>query len=76
MSIALAGEIVREIGTKQIDRVEGTGGSLVVFIAMIILFGAAAYFTGRLYGKVGMYTIIAGFVVVTFGLYATGGIRF
>ena len=66
MSIALAGEIVRKIGTKQIDRVEGTGGSLVVFIAMIILFGAAAYFTGRLYGKVGMYTIIAGFVVETF----------
>ena len=76
MSIALAGDIVREIGTKQIDRVEGTGGSLVVLIAMLILFGAAAYFTGRLYGKVGMYTCIAGFAVVAFTLYAVGGLRF
>ena len=49
---------------------------MVVLVAMIILFGAAAYFAGQLYGKVGMYTIIAGFVIVTFGLYATGGIRF
>jgi hypothetical protein len=76
MSIALAGEIVKEVGTGQIDRVEGTGGSLVVLVAMIILFGAAAYFTGRLYGKVGMYTTAAGFAVVVFALYATGGLRF
>ena len=76
MSIALAGEIVKQVGTGQIDRVEGTGGSLVVLIAMLILFGAAAYFTGRLYGRTGMYTIIAGFAVVVFALYATGGIRF
>ncbi len=76
MSIALAGEIVKEIGTGQIDRVEGTGASLVILIAMIILFGAAAYFTGRLYGKVGMYTVIAGFAVVAFTLYAVGGLRF
>ena len=76
MSVALAGEIVKQVGTGQIDRVEGTGGSLIVLIAMIILFGAAAYFTGRLYGKVGRYTIIAGFAVVAFALYATGGLRF
>jgi cation transporter-like permease len=76
MSIALAGEIVKEVGTGQIDRVEGTGGSLVVLIAMLILFGAAAYFTGRLYGKVGMYTCIAGFAIVAFTLYAVGGLRF
>jgi hypothetical protein len=76
MGIAEAGEIVKEIGTGQIDRVEGTGGSMVVLIAMIILFGAAAYFTGRLYGKVGMYSIIAGFAVVVFTLYSVGGLRF
>ena len=76
MSVALAGEIVKEIGTGQIDRVEGAGGSMVILIAMLILFGAAAYFTGRLYGRTGMYTIIAGFAVVVFALYATGGIRF
>jgi hypothetical protein len=76
MGIAEAGEIVKEIGTGQIDRVEGTGGSLVVLIAMIILFGAAAYFTGRLYGQMGLITCAAGFAVVVFTLYATGGIKF
>ncbi len=76
MSVALAGEIVKQIGTGQIDRVEGSGGSMVILIAMIILFGAAAYFTGRLYGKVGMYTCAAGFAVVAFTLYAVGGLRF
>jgi len=76
MGIAEAGEIVKEIGTGQIDRVEGTGGSMVVLLAMIILFGAAAYFTGRLYGKVGMYSVIAGFAVVVFTLYSVGGLRF
>ena len=76
MAIAEAAEIVKQIGTGQIDRVEGSGGSMVILVAMIILFGAAAYFTGRLYGKVGMYTVIAGFCVVVFGLYSLGGIKF
>jgi hypothetical protein len=76
MGIAEAGEIVKEIGTGQIDRVEGTGGSMVILIAMIILFGAAAYFTGRLYGPVGIYSCVAGFAVVAFTLYAVGGLRF
>ena len=40
--------IVQPIGTGQIDRVEGSGASMVILIAMIILFGGAAYFTGRL----------------------------
>ncbi|QBR72474.1 hypothetical protein CU048_15600 [Beijerinckiaceae bacterium] len=68
--------IVNPIGTGQIDRVEGSGASLVILIAMIILFGAAAYFTGRLYGKAGMIAIIAGFFVVLVGLLALGGISF
>jgi hypothetical protein len=76
MSVALAGEIVKEIGTGQIDRVEGAGGSVVILIAMLILFGAATYFTGRLYGKVGLYTCVAGFAIVAFTLYAVGGLRF
>ena len=76
MGIAEAADIVKEIGTGQIDRVEGNGGSLVVLVAMVILFGAAAYFTGRLYGNTGLYTCLAGFVVVVFTLYATGGIKF
>ncbi len=68
--------IVQPIGTGQIDRVEGSGASMVILIAMVLLFGAAAYFTGRLYGKAGMIAVIAGFVVVFVGLYALGGINF
>jgi hypothetical protein len=68
--------IVNPIGTGQIDRVEGSGASLVILIAMIILFGGAAYFTGRLYGKTGMIAVIAGFVVVLVGLLALGGLSF
>ena len=56
--------IVQPIGTGTIDRVEGGGASMVILIAMVILFGGAAYFTGRLYGKAGMITVIAGFMVV------------
>ncbi len=72
----MASQIVKEIGTGTIDRVEGSGASMVILIAMIILFGGAAYFTGRLYGKAGMIAVVAGFVVVLIGLLATGGLSF
>lgn len=72
----MATQIVKEIGTGSIDRVEGSGASMVILIAMIILFSGAAYFTGRLYGKAGMIAVIAGFVVVLVGLLATGGLSF
>jgi hypothetical protein len=49
---------------------------MVVLLAMVILFGAAAYFTGRLYGQTGLLTCAAGFVAVVFTLYVTGGIKF
>jgi hypothetical protein len=68
--------IVQPIGTGTIDRVEGGGASMVILIAMVILFGGAAYFTGRLYGKAGMITVIAGFIVVVVGLLFTGGLSF
>ena len=69
-------EIVKDIGTGAIDRVEGSGASLVILIALIILFGGAYYFTGRLYGKTGSYAVIAGFILVVAGLYFTGGLNF
>lgn len=72
----MATQIVKEIGTGTIDRVEGSGASMVILIAMIILFAGAAYFTGRLYGRAGMIAVIAGFVVVLVGLLATGGLSF
>jgi hypothetical protein len=66
MAVAEATAIVKEIGAGQIDRVEGTAGSMVILLAMLILFGAAAYFTGRLYGKAGITSIVAGIVIVFF----------
>ena len=45
--------VVGNAGNSTIQVTEGSGASLVILIAMIILFGGAAYFTGRLYGKVG-----------------------
>jgi len=67
--------IVNPTGSS-IDVSEGSGASLVILIAMIIVFSGAAYFTGRLYGRNGMILIIAGFVVVLAGLLATGGLHF
>ena len=66
--------IVQPIGVGTIDRIEGGGGTMVVLIAMIILFGAATYFTGRLYGKVGYIACAAGFAVVCFTLAFVGGL--
>jgi hypothetical protein len=68
--------VVGNAGTSTIQVTEGSGASLVILIAMIILFGGAAYFTGRLYGKVGMYAVIAGFFIVATALYVTGGLTF
>ena len=68
--------IVQPIGTGQIDRIEGSGASIVILIAMIILFGASAYFMGRLYGKAGMTAIFAGIVVIVVGLMALGALSF
>ncbi|HEY8009058.1 MAG TPA: hypothetical protein VIE66_20250 [Methylocella sp.] len=67
---------VADAGTSTIQVTEGSGASLVILIAMIILFSGAAYFTGRLYGKTGMYAVIAGFVVVASTLYFMGGLTF
>jgi hypothetical protein len=59
-----------------IDTIEGSGPSLVILIAMIIIFSAAAFFTGRLYGRTGMILVLAGFAVVVTGLYSLGGLHF
>ena len=65
--------VVTSAGTGAINAVEGSAASLVILIAMIILFSGAAYFTGRLYGRRGMIAAIAGFVVVLVGLLTLGG---
>jgi hypothetical protein len=47
---------------------------MVVFIAMVILFAAATYFTGRLYGQAGYIACGVGFVVVCITLAFVGGL--
>ena len=66
--------IVQPIGVGTIDRIEGSGGTMVVLIAMIILFAAATYFTGRLYGQAGYIACGLGFVVVCVTLAFVGGL--
>ena len=68
--------IVQPIGTGSIDRIEGGGGTMVVLVAMIILFAGATYFTGRLYGNVGYIACAIGFVVVVGTLGFVGGWSF
>ena len=50
--------------------------SLVILVAMIVVFGAAAYSTGSLYGRSGLISIVAGFAVVVAALFLLGGLRF
>ena len=68
--------VVGQTGNTVIQTTEGSGTSMVILIALLILFGAAAYFTGRLYGTTGMIVVAAGFVVTVFVLYTLGGIGF
>ena len=68
--------IVGTSGDTTIQVTEGSGASLVILIALLILFGGAFYFTGRLYGKTGAYAVLAGFILVVSGLYFLGGLSF
>lgn len=67
---------VYSAGDAAIGVSEGSGASLVILIALIILFGAAGYFTGRLYGTTGMVAVGVGFVAVVLVLFALGGLSF
>ncbi len=67
---------VNNAGAAAIGVTEGSGASLVILVALIILFGAAGYFTGRLYGRTGMIAVVAGFVATVVVLYTLGGLGF
>ncbi|HET6375442.1 MAG TPA: hypothetical protein VFF88_05285 [Methylocella sp.] len=67
---------VYSAGDAAIGVSEGSGASLVILIALIILFGAAGYFTGRLYGTTGMVAVGVGFVAVVLVLFTLGGLSF
>jgi hypothetical protein len=68
--------VVTPYGTGGINAVQGSGATLITLVALLILFGAAAYFTGRLYGTAGMVAVIGGFVAVVAALFALGGLSF
>lgn len=59
-----------------VDVVNGSGASLVILIVMFAVFSAAAYFTGRLYGRAGLIAVVAGFIVVIGSLWTAGAIHF
>jgi hypothetical protein len=61
---------------SRIGVTEGPTESLIILIVLILVFGAASYFTGSLYGRTGQIVIGAGFVVVVVGLFILGGLRF
>jgi hypothetical protein len=68
--------VVTSAATGAINATEGSGASMIILLAMVILFAGAAYFTGRLYGRTGMIAVIAGFIVVVVGLLTLGGLSF
>jgi hypothetical protein len=68
--------VVQPTAGASIDTLEGSHESIVILIAMIVIFSAAAFFTGRLYGRNGMIAVIAGFFVVLTALYSLGAINF
>jgi hypothetical protein len=61
---------------SRIGVTEGPSETAIILIALFIAFGAAAYFTGRLYGRYGMMAVGGGFVAVVVGLFVLGGLRF
>ena len=63
-------------GNATFGVVEGGGSAFVILTALIILFGAATYFTGRLYGQAGYIACGVGFVVVCATLAFLGGLGF
>jgi len=54
----------------------GTRETIIILTVLTIVVAAAAYFTGGLYGKMGMIAIGAGHVVVVGMLSLLGGARF
>jgi len=68
--------VVGQTGNTAIQVTEGSGATYVILLALVILFGASAYFTGRLYGTTGMIVSGVGFLATVGVLYILGGIGF
>jgi hypothetical protein len=76
MAIVQPTPLIGGAATPTIGVVEGTKESIMILLLLFLVFGAAGYFTGRLYGRNGIIACVAGFVVVVVGLFLLGGIRF
>jgi hypothetical protein len=70
--ISATGQIAPKTPLVRSNQADGSSGSFIVLIAMIILFGAAAYFAGRLYGDVRVFTIIVVFIIIGLTLGSIG----
>jgi hypothetical protein len=68
--------VVGQTGNTAIQVTEGSGATYVIVIALLILFGTAAYFTGRLFGTTGLIVCGVGFLATVGVLYMLGGIGF
>lgn len=68
--------VITPYGTGGINAMVTGGAALVVLLFMVILFGAAWYFTARDYGTPGHLATIIGFIVALGFLYFLGGIGF
>ncbi|MCI0466888.1 MAG: hypothetical protein L0Y57_07790 [Beijerinckiaceae bacterium] len=68
--------IVNPTAPGTIAVTSGSSESVVILIVLTLVIAAAAYFTGRLYGKTGMIAIAAGYFVIVGTLVMLGGIRF
>lgn len=68
VSLAAVSFLMIPVAHQSVHLSEGSGAVVVVLIAIVILFAAAAYFTGRLYGKSGIMAVFAGFMVIVIAL--------
>lgn len=67
---------VLNAGSGTVDVLNGVGPSLVILVVLTAVTAAAAYFTGRMFGRAGMYAIVGGYVVLVSALYMLGAINF
>ena len=67
---------VLNAGQGTVDVLEGSTPSLVILLVLLVVAGAAAYFTGQLFGKAGIFAVIGGFVAIVAALYMLGAINF
>jgi hypothetical protein len=67
---------ITSAATGAINATQGGGAIMIIVLVLLIAFGAAAYFTGRLYGRTVLIALALVFVAVIGSLFALGGLSF